>query len=501
MRASTHSGRPGRARSSHAGRHLGDLEESKPLRLGGEEEIMHVSRSVRRLAALGAVGAIALGACGSGSASPSAAASAAASAPATATASQGAAASAAASAAPSASANMAPAKIVWSTWGNPDELTRFDEFDKQFMQKHPNITVVLQPVADYSEYHAKLLAQLTSGTAPDVFYVGDDNIGKFVSSGALMPLDDRMNAPDSAAPASSYFDGLFGAARKDNVTYGVPNDVNPDMFWYDKKALAAAGITDDPATLASQNKWTIDAFLGMIDKLKAAKLKGAMFWNYWATHYSWVSVNGGQSWDANGNFVMTKDPTSVAALDVLGKRFQDGSSFVVADNIPDPGPDSLFVTHKAGFYVQGRYTIGTIQAAGDPQDYDVVRWPTVDGSAKPTGVAASYLAINKSTPSPDAAWTFFSEFVNAEGQTFRLQGGGNAVPSVKGADAVVLDGYPPNAQAMLDARNVGFAAIPAEQVHPGLSTDISDAMLKFYEGKATLDQTLTTLDTLVANAK
>jgi multiple sugar transport system substrate-binding protein len=392
-------------------------------------------------------------------------------------------------------------KIVWSTWGDPTELARFNDFDKQFMVQHPDIQVVLQPVADYTDYHSKLLAQLTSGTAPDVFYVGDDNIGKFVDANVLMPLDSLMSAPGSLAPASNYFPGLFGAAVKDGVTYAVPTDDNPDMFWYDKKALAAAGITEDPATLAANNQWTVATFLQMVDQLKAKGLDGAIFWNYWSTHYSWISAMGGTSWDAQGNFVLPNDPTSVAALQTLASRFQDGKSFIVADTVPDPGPDTLFVTHKAGFYVQGRYTIGTVKSAGDPQDYDVVRWPTVDGTARPTGVAAAYLAINKATKNKAAAWAFFQDFVDAQGQIFRLQGGGNAVPSVKGADSVVLDGYPAHAQAILDARNIGFEDPPGEQRHPGLSTDISDAMLQLYQGKTTVAQTITKMQQLVAAAK
>lgn len=441
------------------------------------------STSRLRGAALAATAAILLGACSSGttpdaSSSPSGDASQ--------------------SAAPSTGEKV---RIVWSTWGNPDELTRFEEFDQQFMAKHPEIEVVLQPVADYGEYHSKLLTQLTSGTAPDVFYLGDDNIGKFVAANVLLPLDDRMSAPGSLAPSANYADGIFGAARQGGATYGIPNDVNPDLFWYNKKALTAAGITDDPATLADQGKWTIDAFLGMIDKLKAAGLQGAMYWNYWATHYSWVSVNGGKTWDESGNLLMTKDPTSLAALKTLGERFADGKSFVVADDVPDPGSDALFVTGKVGFFCQGRYTIGSIKAAADPNDFDVVRWPSVTGQPMPSGVAASYLAINKASKNADAAWAFFQEFVGVEGQTFRLQGGGNAVPSVKGADSVVLDGYPAHAQAMLDARDIGFAAPVAEGIHPGLSGDISNALHELYIGKATFDATIAAIDSLVAKAK
>lgn len=395
---------------------------------------------------------------------------------------------------PSASAGGSAAApsgtVVWSTWGTPEELTRFKDFNDSFMKKYPQVKVTLNPVASYSDYHSKLLAQLTSNTAPDVFYIGDDKLGQFVSADVLLPLNERIAAPGSRIRQDIFFDGLFGAAQSNGETYAAPNDVNPDVFWYDKLALAAAGITEDPATLAASDQWTTAKFLEMNDKLKAAGLTGSMYWNYWATHYSWISAQGGKAYDGDA-FVGNTDPRTVEAVTTLGKYFQD-QTFVVADTLPEgAGADSLFVRHKAGFFAQGRYTIGTLKSAGVQADYDIVRWPTPDGKAAATGVAASYLAVNKNSKNPDAAFLFWSEFLNAEGQKFRLAGGGNAVPSVKGADEVVLeDNYPANAQTFLDMRDIGFANYAVEAKVPGLSSDISDLFLKLYQGKADAQGTL-----------
>ncbi|MET0726372.1 MAG: sugar ABC transporter substrate-binding protein [Leifsonia sp.] len=395
--------------------------------------------------------------------------------------------------------NSDPNTVVWSTWGTPEELTRYQEFDKEFMKRHPDITVKLQPVASYGDYHSKLLAQLTSNTAPDVFYIGDDKIGQFVDAKVLMPLTDLMESDASDTKPDDFFPGLFGAAKDGDEIYAAPNDSNPDVLWYDKAALAAAGITEDPATLAENGEWTTEKYLEMNDKLAEAGLTGSMFWNYWATHYSWISSQGGTAYDDSGAFVGNEDDTTVAAVDELGKYFQDGT-FVVADSMPEgAGADSVFVSHKAGFFSQGRYTIGTVKSAGEESEYDIVRWPTPDGAAAPTGVATSYLAINKKTKAKDAAFTFWTEFLSAEGQTFRLEGGGNAVPSIKGADDVVLEGdYPAHAQTFLDMRDIGFEDYAAEAVVPGLSTEVSDLFLKLYEGKSDAQATLDAVADLVA---
>ncbi|UUE20931.1 ABC transporter substrate-binding protein [Microbacterium sp. J1-1] len=387
------------------------------------------------------------------------------------------------------------ATVIWSTWGTADELTRYEEFNKDFMKRHPDITVKLQPVAGYGDYHSKLLAQLTSNTAPDVFYVGDDMIGQFVDSDRLMPLSDLMESDASKTTKDDFFPGLFGAAEEDGEVYAAPNDSNPDVFWYDKQALEAAGITEDPATLAENGEWTTDKFLEMNAKLHDAGLTGTMYWNYWATHWSWLSSQGLPApYDETGAFVANQDDATVASVQELGDLFQDGT-FVVADTLPDgAGADSIFVTHKAGFFVQGRYTIGTVKATGEEDSYDIVRWPTPDGEAAPTGVATSFLAINGKTKVKDAAFTFWTEFLSAEGQTFRLEGGGNAVPSIKGADDVVLEGdYPVHAQTFLDMRDIGFTNYPAEARVPGLPVAISEEFQKLYEGKTDAQETLDTI--------
>ncbi|KRB38590.1 extracellular solute-binding protein [Microbacterium sp. Root180] len=390
--------------------------------------------------------------------------------------------------------------VVWSTWGTAEELERFDDFNQAFMDRHPDITVKMQPVAGYGEYHPKLLAQLASNTAPDVFFVGDDKIGEFVDSGRLMGLTELMESPESQTKPDDFFPGLFGAAEKDGEFYGAPNDSNPDLLWYDRSTLEAAGITEDPATLAADGEWTTEKFLEMNDKLADAGIGGTMFWNYWATHWSWLASQGAAApYDASGAFVANEDPESVELTETLGEYFQDGK-FIVADTLPEgSGADSLFVTGKAGFFSQGRYTIGLVKDAGTADNVDVVRWPTPDGEAAPTGVAVSYLAINKDTDASEAAFTFWTEFLSAEGQIERLSGDGNAVPSIAGADEVVLeDGYPLNAQAMLDARDIGFVNYAAESAVPGLPTDIADIFLKLYEGKQDAQATLDEIAAVVA---
>ncbi|AZH77293.1 hypothetical protein CSX12_01905 [Microbacterium sp. Y-01] len=67
----------------------------------------------------------------------------------------------------------------------------------------------------------------------------------------------------------------------------------------------------------------------------------------------------------------------------------------------------------------------------------------------------------------DAAFTFWTEFLSAKARR-SVWRRGNAVPSIKGADDVVLEGdYPAHAQTFLDMRDIGFETTRRRPGSPG----------------------------------
>ncbi|MFI6819079.1 ABC transporter substrate-binding protein [Nonomuraea sp. NPDC050328] len=389
-----------------------------------------------------------------------------------------------------------PVTIRWATWGSADDMKLYEEFTTDFQKRYPNIKLKLESVPKYADYHPKLLTQLTGKTAPDVFFVGDDNMGKFVSAGVLSPLNDKLSGPDSKSKPEDFSEGIFGGAKKDGQIYGVPNDVNPEVLWYDKKALQEAGITEDPAALNEAKQWTMAKYLEMNAKLVAAGKSGSLFWNWYGSTYSMIHGFGGKVWDG-GKFVATTDPKSRKALETLAKGYAD-KTFVSVDLLPaSNGANTQFVKHKAGFYAGGRWVIDTVKKGGDLANYDIVPFPGETGEPISGAVAASYLSMNKETAHPKEAFTFLTEFVSKEGQAIRLKSGA-AVPSIKGADSIVLDGnYPAHAQTFLDVRETGFANYPEEVAVPGLTAEINEHLMKIWQGKLAFEQGMTELQSLV----
>ncbi|GGG25688.1 ABC transporter substrate-binding protein [Paenibacillus abyssi] len=390
-------------------------------------------------------------------------------------------------------------KIKWATWGNPGELTRFQEFTKDFNERHPNIEAELIPIP--GEYDQKILTQLTGGTAPDIFYAGDGFVSKLIENNSIEELTPLMQAPDSIIKDEDFFPGLWGAAKKDGKIYGVTVDNNPMVLWYNKQVLQEAGITEMPAELQKRGEWTWEAFKNMATKIRETGKYGYVLDNWWGHTQSWVTSNGGKVYDENGNYIGWTDPKSKEAFQFLYDNIKE-KNITFAGTLPKgQGSDAMFMSNQVGFVGAGRWYL-PLFSKNEALEFDIVTWPTNTGNKiEPAGIPTAYMVLNKATKHKEAAYTFLSEFVSKEGQIFRLQGGGNAVPSVSGADNVVLEGnLPEHAQFFLDAREIGYALTPDEAGIPGLGNEINSRFEALWLKDEDLDKAMTELQDM-ANQK
>ncbi|EXX85210.1 ABC transporter substrate-binding protein [Paenibacillus darwinianus] len=369
-------------------------------------------------------------------------------------------------------ASVEKVKIKWATWGNPGELTRFQEYTKDFNVRNPDIQVELIPIP--GEYEQKIITQLSGGTAPDAFYAGDSMVVKLIENGTIEELTPFISGEGSVIKEEDFFPGLWGAAKADGKIWGVPVDNNPMVLWFNKKVLKDAGITEMPTDLQAQGEWNWQAFQEMTEKIKASKKYGYVLDNWWGHTFSWVTSNGGNIYDENGKYIAYDDPKAMEAFKFLYDNVKS-KNITFAGTLPKgQGADAMFMSNQVGFVGAGRWYLPLFKRASG-LEYDIVTWPTNTGKAiEPAGIPTAYMVLNKASKNKEVAYKFLAEFVSKEGQTFRLSGGGNAVPSVIGADVVVSEGnQPANYKAFLDAREIGYALTTAQAGIPGLDTEIN----------------------------
>ena len=366
--------------------------------------------------------------------------------------------------------------VTWGSWANPGEAERFKKYSADYQTK-TGTKVIYQVVS--GDYLAKLLTQLSGGSAPDAFYVGDTQMAKLIESNVLEPLDTYLASPDATVKFADTYPGLSKWCKStDGKIYGIPVDCNPHAFWFNKKVLTAAGVAQDPGAAFDAGAWNQAAMTDLLTKVKAAGKKGAALESNWFDICSWITTFGGTAFDDSGKAVFDTDPKAKAALEWLIEQVKSGNMTYGGSLPKGQGVDALFYAGQLATLGYGRWVLPNLKKLKSTVDYDIAPLPSEDGkTVMPVAIYTAAMSVNAKAKDKDAALRFLGDFVNADGQKARLSGGGNAVPSRAGLDDIVTEGNdPPHAKLFTEIAKNGYATPLLLARSPVKSNDFSNIM-------------------------
>ncbi len=147
------------------------------------------------------------------------------------------------------------------SWDSADALAPFNDSIKSFEAAYPGVKVQLEDVPQ--NYGDKLLAEFASGTAPDVFQVGDGDVARFAAQGVFEPLDPYIAGTKGSTPldTSVFIQAVADIGKVGGTTYLLTKDSSPLVLYYNKKLFDAAGVA------YPTDKWTWTDLLTAAQKL------------------------------------------------------------------------------------------------------------------------------------------------------------------------------------------------------------------------------------------
>lgn len=176
------------------------------------------------------------------------------------------------------------ASIVFSGWGDETEQQIYRDSIKRFNALYPGVTVDYQPIP--ADFQTKLKAAMAGGTAADVFYVDDQLMTAFGSTGQLLPLDDYMK--EAGVSRDDFIPTLLSIFTLDSKTYALPKDWGTLGLVYLPEAFEAAGI-DAPTA-----DWTWADLKAAAEAIaKTGKFAGFCQGADWARFAPFAFGNGG----------------------------------------------------------------------------------------------------------------------------------------------------------------------------------------------------------------
>lgn len=386
--------------------------------------------------------------------------------------------------------------VTWGSWANPGEAKRFYEFNDRYTEQ-TGVAARYQTVV--GDYTAKTLTQLAGRAAPDAFYVSTEMMPTLIQEKQVLTVNDYLQSAAAATSLEDYFPGLVEWCKDDEgLLYGLPVDCNPLVIWFNSDILAEAGA-ELPADQYAAGRWNLDALTDMLAKVKATGKRGLTFDSGFGHLFSWITTFGGTLFE-DGKPVFHEDPI---AKQMIGWIFEqlEAETITYGGSLPEgQGGDQLFFAQQLASYVAGRWVLPNLKEL--EFNYNIVPFPTENGGeVMPANVACAALGVNARAVNPEAALDFFGAFLNADGQRFRLSGGGNAVPSMEGIEEVVTEGnLPANGALFLECAQKGYA-VPREMLtDPRIGSRFGPSMDELMKsGSETSDSLLVKLAEMISD--
>lgn len=347
-----------------------------------------------------------------------------------------------------------------------------EQFKNGFKEVYPNVTIKYEPIS--GDWSSKLLGQLASGSAPDIFWT--DSVYKFASKNALEELDPWFEK--KGVDKSDYYESMFVGGQYDGKQYMIPREYNHVVTFYNKKIFRETfantaeedlPFTNIPGTKYPANGWTWDEFVATASAIKFTNSSGNFLRRGADISFAWDSSGptifeglGGTIVDENENVIFS-NANNLEILTELRNLVNDGT-FVnsVKNDVGD------IFSGKVGMMFNSRPATSTFEEKFG-SDWDVVNFPILPEKQIVASGSSGYV-VNKASKNKDMAIEFLFYLISDEGQEVFMETG-NCVPVKK--DLIDSDTWRSNPRT--DINHDAFIYEPSYDVLPFRLTLSSDA--------------------------
>ncbi len=284
------------------------------------------------------------------------------------------------------------ATIVFSGWGDETEQQIYRDSIVRFNALYPDVIVDYQPIP--ADFQTKLKAAMAGGTAPDVFYVDDQLMTAFGSTGQLLPLDDSMQ--EAGVSRNDFIPALLSIFTLDGKTYALPKDWGTLGLVYLPEAFTDAGI-DEPTA-----DWTWDDLKAAAEAIDAkGTYAGFCQGADWARFAPFAFGNGG-SFTSDDFKTATVDTPEVKDAATFVADLHESGALQTAADMGAGWCGEAIGKKLAGMTYEGGWMVNFMR-----QNYADVEWkavPLPTGSqGKADVIFTNGIGVNAATKFPKAA--------------------------------------------------------------------------------------------------
>ena len=393
-----------------------------------------------------------------------------------------------------------PIELTLGGWGG-DPVSNFEMLADAFTEEHPNVTITLK---EYSatDYDTQLTADMSAGSAPDVFALKAFNSYYFYATN-----DQLLDVSDVAADFEGDENVDLENMVIDGSTYAMPYREDKWVLYYNKDLLEQAGVS------APDGTWTWDDFVTasetVTDELDG-DVKGTYLhtWNNVIQGPAMAQTEGAEDQYLAGDFSYLK-PYYERALEL-----QDAGATIDFSTAQSQTLNywSLFGSQKIALLPMGSFYVSTLladQASGTAEDFEwgIAPMPGADESSVgeniTNGGPTVFAANSGIDPDKEAAAKAFLEYATGPDGSLATIESGN-VPAYHSTDVVNAyfdrDGMPTDdlSKQTMETSKANLEA-PLGDTTADIQTILKDLDSSVRTGSTSIDDAISEAESTVQN--
>jgi multiple sugar transport system substrate-binding protein len=276
-------------------------------------------------------------------------------------------------------------KIAYPGWDSKEQEKEVTGIFAEYEKQNPDVKIEIISIP-FPVMKQKLVVSLRSGDAPDMGYVGGRWLQEMQAAGFLMDLTDFAATLDR----NDFYKEPFKAATVDNRVYGIPDRVDPWMFFYNVDMFKQAGVAEFPKTMdglvAATKKLTKPGQYGFgMVGANDATLIGRFLNILYAFHGDFLTPDGKQA--------AINQPGGVAALQFYGdllNKWKVAQPSAMGNSNKDVR--QLLLTNQVAMMLDGPWAGGTLRQMNPNLNWSVGQVPRVEGQ-EPRFVMSSWYYV------------------------------------------------------------------------------------------------------------
>ena len=257
-------------------------------------------------------------------------------------------------------------------------------------QKDIDVKMVVQ---EWDDFYAKVPQAVSSGTGPDVAIMHLNQLATNAARTVILPLDDV--AENLKLTESDFNPIVWQGGEYNGQRYGIPLDVHPLGFYYNKKVMEQGGL--DPESPPTTN----DEYMAAVEDLKAKGIEGSWVSPFLFTGgLQWESLVwqfGGDLYSDDGTEAIFNEQGGVDALTWMVDLVEGGYS---PKNVGQDAETIAFQNGKNAFLWNGIWMINAFKEIPD-LEWGVTQLPQIGTERAAWASSHNFVITNKQDQDPN----------------------------------------------------------------------------------------------------